>query len=1017
MVEWARAAFDIQYDFEDSVYELECLQDSLGRQFTTKFRLSSPVKKMISQIQEMSEVFLAHHWDQLRPSGLQSGRHCLDVPTLKWQTDMLLGLDDTIYDLVNLTGGGNWLRVISIIGDGGCGKTAVAVEVLRLVKCQFEISAAIIGREDDPRMMLVDLWIQLTGEKYPKDYDMDNLVLCCRKILHKKRFIILVDDLWNVVSWEKCLSLLFPDDCNGSVVLVTTRQRSIGAFCSGAPQFVVELLPLDDSSSRDLFVEEISQSVDIAMLKKFEPYLSEILGRCGGNPLAIIACASHIRAHGASFHGVWKDLATSVAWMPESSVHLHNLIMTVRLSFNRMPLHLRSCALLLVGFPTSSLIDVDLLIFSWVAEGFVPRNQPSEDVYLTAHKYVVNLLNHRILEAVEITPGGQVISVKVPRIMRDMLSGIAYKNGFFGASSLASASISEVKLRRLSVVSNSCDELSSSLSAKCRWTRFVILQSCNMWPQLPKFEFLRVLIVRDCCDFRNKDLEEVMKLVYLKVLAVEGWSVSLIPQNIGDLSRLEGLFLYNTAVCSIPYSYSRLKAITCIKVGDVAFPRGLSELSMLEVLEVMNVGKSEVEALTELCHLTRLRVLACSWYANEMEQKKVFQAFTTSLRFLLTSGSLEELELSGTSDSLRYINISSFGSCKHLQKLWLGGPTYRPQFSLSVTGMRVLKDVRMKLAAVTASSFAVLGWLPMLLSLQIWIDSGVPSVVKFSDRQFAQLECLLLSGGSLNITFDAGCLPKLNTICLVCSALQLVGIANARAVKEVTLFPFGDGDVAEEVRLVVEEAIASHRGSPELLVMTSDRHNEAFCVKDKSAGKTAKKAPETVADKDSECNISILNIQVGLIRKAWKHPSADSLLVEEIDLGDGNMRQVVSDLAKYCSPDDLTNRHVVLITNVKPGKLRDVMSAGLVLCASTEDHTAVEPLIPPEGAKIGEHISFAGFDGKPEDVLNPKKKQLDKVTPHLRTDENGIATFKGIPFTTSVGPCRSSIRNGNVKAC
>nr|CAB3478691.1 unnamed protein product [Digitaria exilis] len=193
-------------------------------------------------------------------------------------------------------------------------------------------------------------------------------------------------------------------------------------------------------------------------------------------------------------------------------------------------------------------------------------------------------------------------------------------------------------------------------------------------------------------------------------------------------------------------------------------------------------------------------------------------------------------------------------------------------------------------------------------------------------------------------------------------------------------------------------------------------------AQDKSAGKTAEKAsekekvPEKTADKDSECNISILNIQVGLIRRAWKHPSADSsLLVEEIDLGEGNVRQVVSGLAKYCSPDDLTNRHVVLITNVKPGKLRDVMSAGLVLCASTEGHTAVEPLIPPEGAKIGERVSFAGFDGKPEDVLNPKKKQLDKITPHLRTDENGIATFKGIPFTTSAGPCRSSIRNGNVK--
>ncbi|KAL6853767.1 hypothetical protein ACP4OV_019796 [Aristida adscensionis] len=190
-------------------------------------------------------------------------------------------------------------------------------------------------------------------------------------------------------------------------------------------------------------------------------------------------------------------------------------------------------------------------------------------------------------------------------------------------------------------------------------------------------------------------------------------------------------------------------------------------------------------------------------------------------------------------------------------------------------------------------------------------------------------------------------------------------------------------------------------------------------AQEKSAGKTteavASKAPEKTAEKDSDCNISILNIQVGLIRKAWKHPSADSLLVEEIDLGDGNVRQVVSGLAKYCSPEELANRQVVLITNVKPGKLRDVMSAGLVLCASNEDHTVVEPLIPPEGAKIGERVSFAGFDGKPEDVLNPKKKQLDKITPHLRTDENGTATFKGVPFTTSAGPCRSSIPNASIK--
>ncbi|KAL8539399.1 hypothetical protein ACS0TY_001139 [Phlomoides rotata] len=177
-----------------------------------------------------------------------------------------------------------------------------------------------------------------------------------------------------------------------------------------------------------------------------------------------------------------------------------------------------------------------------------------------------------------------------------------------------------------------------------------------------------------------------------------------------------------------------------------------------------------------------------------------------------------------------------------------------------------------------------------------------------------------------------------------------------------------------------------------------------------------KKLPEKEADnKVEELSVSLLKIQIGLIRKAWKHPSADSLLVEEIDVGEAKCRQVVSGLAKFCTPEELTNRRVVLITNVKPGKLRDVMSEGLVLCASNKDHTVVEPLIAPDGAKLGECVTFSGIDGKPEEVLNPKKKQLDKITPNLFTDEKGIATFKGIPFTTSSGPCTSSVPNASIK--
>ncbi|XP_048231387.1 aminoacyl tRNA synthase complex-interacting multifunctional protein 1 isoform X3 [Ricinus communis] len=218
-----------------------------------------------------------------------------------------------------------------------------------------------------------------------------------------------------------------------------------------------------------------------------------------------------------------------------------------------------------------------------------------------------------------------------------------------------------------------------------------------------------------------------------------------------------------------------------------------------------------------------------------------------------------------------------------------------------------------------------------------------------------------------------------------------------------------------EVDSNVKKSMQSTKNTEKPDAEHSRKKSDAGVTEKESVQEKKKPAQTEPAEKEKEVSVSLLNIQVGLIRKAWKHPSADSLLVEEIDVGEAKLRQVVSGLAKFCTPDELMNRHVVLITNVKPGKLRDVASEGLVLCASNGDHSVVEPLLPPEGAKIGERVSFSGFDGKPEDVLNPKKKQLEKITPNLFTDDKGVATFKGIPFMTSGGPCTSSIPKASIK--
>lgn len=57
-----------------------------------------------------------------------------------------------------------------------------------------------------------------------------------------------------------------------------------------------------------------------------------------------------------------------------------------------------------------------------------------------------------------------------------------------------------------------------------------------------------------------------------------------------------------------------------------------------------------------------------------------------------------------------------------------------------------------------------------------------------------------------------------------------------------------------------------------------------------------------------------------------------------------------------------------------------------VLCASNATHDKVDPITPPEGAAIGERITFEGFPGEPEAQLNPRKKVFEKLAPDLTTN-------------------------------
>lgn len=100
-------------------------------------------------------------------------------------------------------------------------------------------------------------------------------------------------------------------------------------------------------------------------------------------------------------------------------------------------------------------------------------------------------------------------------------------------------------------------------------------------------------------------------------------------------------------------------------------------------------------------------------------------------------------------------------------------------------------------------------------------------------------------------------------------------------------------------------------------------------------GKTPQNKPDPNAKAaDDEPLPHRLDIRVGKIIEAKKHPDAETLYVETIDLGEAEPRTVVSGLANFVPLEKMQNRFVAVLCNLKPAKMRGVESKGMVLCAS-----------------------------------------------------------------------------------
>lgn len=171
-----------------------------------------------------------------------------------------------------------------------------------------------------------------------------------------------------------------------------------------------------------------------------------------------------------------------------------------------------------------------------------------------------------------------------------------------------------------------------------------------------------------------------------------------------------------------------------------------------------------------------------------------------------------------------------------------------------------------------------------------------------------------------------------------------------------------------------------------------------------------KKAP---APPPAPASFDDLEVLVGIVTKAWKHPDSEKLMCEEIDIGEATgPRQIASGIQAHYTPEDFAGKRVCVVANLKPAKLGGFTSNGMVLCASWTDAATskytVRLINPPANAAIGSRVVVgpSPYRTPAAASLVKNKKIFESVAEKLRLDDSGAhVMFDGVPVAVADEPC------------
>jgi len=600
---WLKKLKDVAYDVDDVVDEFQLQAEKkdvnadggtvstkpkpLWLQWTAARKIKDIKKRFAEIVKQRADInAIKNNIPDTHPA-----RHAtVELPLPNVDASSVIGRDREKHQIISKLVESEHqqkIKIVSIIGLGGSGKTTLAKLVFndRNIIEDFKVRLWVHVSQEFAVQKLVEKLFEAFAENKSDHHPLPHMSKKISEKLSEGRFLLVLDDVWTEdrIQWEEFMAFLNGvAPIPGSTILLTTRSREVAVIVGSTNHFDLPLL--SPNNSWQLFQQSIIMPAT-GWNFKLEEVGNQIVKKCGGLPLAIkvLACA----LTGKERIEEWKAMRDNS--LLDAVGEENRLFACLKLSYFHLPSHLKPCFTICSLFPKGYMIDKEQLIDQWIAHDMIEVEDGVDYFEYTAHKYFNSLVHRSFLQDVDENSYGRV-KCRMHDLVHDLARSILGDKISLVVPKEASSSTRSD--RYFSLTKQTIHLLPKNLFQKARALYAdKCAVDCKIFGKaLKNSRHLRSVTM----DYVDKELVQavILQVKNLKYLEISRQYGEALPEAISDIWSLQTLHLTSSDLLELPKSIGKLQKLRTLNLSHCeklkCLPDSIVDCQMISSIDLCN---------------------------------------------------------------------------------------------------------------------------------------------------------------------------------------------------------------------------------------------------------------------------------------------------------------------------------------------------------------------------------------------------------------------------------------------